>query len=45
MQHGTDLDALINAMDPGNISCCEIHEQRKEAVHAIGSDVKIMAGI
>ncbi len=40
-----NLDTLVYAMDTGNISRSQVHEEREKAVHAIGSDVKIMARV
>lgn len=36
-------DALINAMHSVDLPCCEVHEEREEAVDSIGSDVQVVA--
>ena len=39
------LDSLVNAMHSGDVPMSEVYKEREEAVHAIGSDVQVMAGV
>ena len=41
----TYLDPLINAVHSGNITTSEVHKEREEAIHAVGGDVQVMAGV